>query len=241
MNLQDKVAVVTGASSGIGLELARALTSEGARVFGLSRSTDKLQQIRQELGDGFHPVTCDVRDENAVKTAFDQVLREGGRLDVLINNAGLGKFGPITEFSVDDWDVLMETNLRGIFLCTRAAVPQMKKQNAESGFGGHIINIASIAGLVGNPNLSAYNASKFGVRGFSEAAMKELRDDGIKVTAVYPGSVDTNFGRHSGGQGIGSRNAMTPQDIASTILHILKTDDNYLISEIVMRPLRPRG
>lgn len=241
MTLQDKVAVVTGASSGIGHELSRVLVSEGARVFGLARTASKLQQVRQELGDHFYPVECDVREENSVGSAFDQVLREGGRLDVLINNAGLGIFGPITELSTEDWDIQIETNLRGVFLCTRAAAPQMKKQNAESGFGGHIVNIASIAGLIGNPNLSAYNASKFGVRGFTEAIMKELREDGIKVTAVYPGSVDTSFGQHSGGRGIGSRNAMTPQDIAGTVLHILTTHDNYLISEVVMRPLRPKG
>ena len=239
MDLQDKVAVVTGASSGIGRAFAEALVAKGAQVFGLARSTDALDAMRDELGERFHPVTCDVREETSVAEAFETVVREGGRLDVLINNAGLGKYAPVDELSVEDWDVQMTTNLRGVFLCTRAAVPQMKQQNAESGFGGYIINIASIAGLLGNPRLGAYNASKFGVRGFSEALMKEVRQDGIKVTCVYPGSIDTNFSSTSGSQG--SPNAMTTDDITSTVLHLLETRDNYLISEVVMRPLRPRG
>jgi short-subunit dehydrogenase len=146
--------------------------------------------------------------------------------------------GPVDELSLEDWDVQMNTNLRGVFLCTRAAVPQMKKQNAASGFGGHIINIASVAGLIGNPNLSAYNATKFGVRGFSEAIMQELRQHGIKVSCVYPGSVATEFFEVSGMRG--ADRPVTPEQVAQTILHILETDDNYLISEVVIRPLRPR-
>ena len=171
--------------------------------------------------------------------AFEAIRKDGGRIDVLVNNAGLGRFGKIEELPVDDWDVQMATNLRGVFLCTRAAVPQMKQQNADSGFGGHVVNIASIAGLLGNPNLGAYNASKFGVRGLSEALMKELRGDGIKVTCVYPGSIETDFSMGSSGQG--STNKMTPDDITSTVLHVLETSENYLISEVVMRPLRPKG
>lgn len=239
MELKDKVAVVTGASSGIGLAFARALVAKEVHVYGLARSLDKMEEIRGDLGERFHPVECDVRDEDQVKTAFETVVGDRGRLDILINNAGLGKFGPVEELDIAAWDQQMETNLRGVFLCTQAAVPPMQRQNEESGFGGYIINIASIAGLLGNPNLSAYNASKFGVRGFSEAIMKELRGDGIKVTCVYPGSIDTNFSSTSGSSG--SPNAMTPEDITSTILHLLETRDNYLISEVVMRPLRPEG
>ncbi|GIV60532.1 MAG: hypothetical protein KatS3mg043_1621 [Rhodothermaceae bacterium] len=158
---------------------------------------------------------------------------------MLINNAGLGKFGPVDRLSVEDWDVQVATNLRGVFLCTRAAVPVMKQQNAETGFGGHIVNIASIAGLIGNPNISAYNATKFGLRGFSEALMKELRDDGIKVSCVYPGSIATEFFQTSGSNP--APNAMTAEDVGRTVMHLLETPDNYLISEVVMRPLRPRG
>ncbi len=239
MDLNDKVAVVTGASAGLGLAFARALIAKGAQVFGLSRRPEKLEAIRDELGERFHPLPCDVTDEVQVKRVFEAVKREAGRLDILINNAGLGKFGRVDELPVDHWTVQMETNLGGVFRCTREAVPLMKQQNAKHGFGGHIVNIASIAGLIGNPQLSAYNATKFGLRGFSEALMKELREDNIKVTCICPGSVGTNFADVAGTRG--AANPMRAEDVAETVIHVLEGPANYLISEVVMRPLRPRG
>ena len=239
MDLKDKIVVVTGASAGLGLAFARILVDKRAQVFGLSRRREILEAIRDELGERFHPLPCDVTDEVQVKMAFEAIEREAGRHDVLINNAGLGKFGPVDGFPSEHWTVQMETNLSGVFRCTREAVPMMKRQNAKNGFGGHIVNIASIAGLIGNPNLSAYNATKFGLRGFSEALMKELRDDGIKVSCICPGSVDTQFAGIAGSRG--SANPMQADDIAATVVHVLEGPDNYLISEVIMRPLRPRG
>jgi NAD(P)-dependent dehydrogenase (short-subunit alcohol dehydrogenase family) len=239
MNLQDKVALVTGASSGLGRDFSRALIERGAIVYGYARSGDKLKELQDELGDRFQGVDGDVREEADVRSAFERIESEQGRLDIVVNNAGLGRHGKIADLALEDWDVQMETNLRGIFLCSKAAIPLMKRQNDKTGFGGHIVNIASVAGLVGNAGLASYNASKFGVRGFSEALMKEVREDGIKVTCIYPGSVATNFAEGSGG-GL-SPNAMTPQDISSTLIHVLETADNYLISEVMMRPLRPKG
>ena len=239
MDLQDKVAVVTGASSGLGLEFSRLLIEKGAHVFGLARSAEKLHALRDRFGERFHPIPCDVTEETNVKHAFDAVEREAGRLDVLINNAGLGKFGPVDELPISHWAVQLDTNLSGVFLCTRAAVPMMKKQNEKNGFGGHIVNIASIAGLIGNPQISAYNATKFGLRGFSEALMKELRGDGIKVSCIYPGSVETNFSDVAGSNL--APNPMQPEDIAATVIHVIEAPENYLISEVVMRPLRPKG
>jgi NADP-dependent 3-hydroxy acid dehydrogenase YdfG len=239
MDLQDKVVVVTGASSGLGLIMSQMLVEEGAQVYGLARRLNRLNEIQNDLGTPFHPIPCDVRNEGEVDDAFKTITKEGGRIDVLINNAGLGQFGPVDELTLDEWDVQMETNLRGVFLCTRAAVPTMKQQNEDSGFGGHIVNIASIAGLIGNPKIGAYNASKFGLRGFSDSLMKELRDDGIKVTCVYPGSIETHFADVAGSSG--SPNPMQAEDVSATVLHVLEGPDNYLISEVVMRPLRPRG
>jgi NADP-dependent 3-hydroxy acid dehydrogenase YdfG len=239
MILENKVAVVTGASSGLGEAFSAALTRKGATVFGLARRTDRLDEIRTEIGPSFIPLECDVSDESAVNEAFESVHRDGRSVDILINNAGLGKFGPIEDMSTEDWDTQNETNLRGVFLCTRAVIPDMKKRNAETGFGGHIINISSVAGLIGNPMVSAYNATKFGLKGFSEALMKELREDGIKVTCLYPGSVQTEFFEVANVP-ISAR-PMTSEDITSTVLHVLEAPDNYLISEIAMRPLRPKG
>jgi NADP-dependent 3-hydroxy acid dehydrogenase YdfG len=235
MDLQNQVGVVTGASRGLGRHFAEALVERGATVYGLARSTDDLEEIQDDLGtEAFRPVACDVRDENSVQQAFQTVTEEAGRLDALVNNAGLGRFDDVVDASTDDWDTMMETNLRGVFLCARAALPAMKAQNEEHGFGGHIVNIASIAGLVANDGLTGYNASKFGVRGFSLALMKEVREDGIKVSCVYPGSVETSFGG-------GSDNPLQPEDVAATVMHLLESPDNYLVSEVVMRPLRPHG
>jgi len=235
MNLSQKVAVVTGASSGLGSAFARQLIQHGSTVYGLARRFDRLQSLQSELGPEFHPIECDVTNESAVNDAFSGL----DQLDILINNAGLGRFSPVESQTKMEWDLQIDTNLTGVYLCTRAAVPIMKAQNQRTGFGGHILHIASVAGLVGNAHLSAYNATKFGLRGFSEATMKELRGDGIKVSCICPGSVETEFASVAGSQG--APNPMQPEDIASTVIHVLQAPNNYLISEVVMRPLRPRG
>ena len=235
MNLAGKTAIVTGASSGLGAEFSKALVAKGATVYGLARRESRLAELAQTLGRAFRPMPCDITVEGDVADAITSL----SRIDILINNAGLGRFAPVDEQNLADWSVQIDTNLSGVFYCTRAVVPIMKAQNEQTGFGGHIVNIASIAGIVGNPNLSAYNATKFGLRGFSEATMKELRGFGIKVSVLCPGSTETGFGRKSGSRG--AAQPMQPPDIAATVIHVLEAPDNYLISEVVMRPLRPRG
>ena len=235
MDLHDTVAVVTGASRGIGLATARALVDAGAHVAGLARSEDDLGRLAETLGDSFTPVVCDVTDAEATRDAIDRVGDEHGRLDVLVNNAGLGRFAPVDELGHDDWDAQIDTNLTGVFNCTRAAVPHMKAQGETRGkdaTAGFVVNVASIAGLIGNPELSAYNASKHGLRGFSDSIMKELRPFGIKVSCLYPGSVATHFG-DSEPRDI----AMSPESIAATILHVLEAPHGTLISEVVLRPM----
>ncbi|MEM0962565.1 MAG: SDR family NAD(P)-dependent oxidoreductase [Bacteroidota bacterium] len=238
MDLHDIVAIVTGASRGIGLHVSQQLASAGATVAGLARSEGDLRQLAETLGDRFDPVVCDVTDAAATRAAIDGVAERHGRLDVLVNNAGLGRFDEVDGLALDAWDVQIDTNLSGVFHCTRAAVPHMKTQGearSADETAGFIVNVASIAGLVGNPRLSAYNATKFGLRGFSDSIMKELRPHGIKVSCVYPGSVDTDFGK---GAGTGSNpNAMTPESIAATILHVLQAPHGTLISEVVLRPM----
>ncbi len=239
MHLEGKTAVVTGTTAGLGLAFSEALVQRGTMVFGLARRSDRLQQIRARLGERFHGIQCDVSDENQVLEAFKTIKATSDRIDILVNNAGLGRYGRVEDLTVDDWDSQMAVNLRGVFLCTRAALPAMKKQNEETGFGGHIVNVSSVAGLIGNPEISAYNASKFGLKGFSEALMKEVRQDGIKVTCLYPGSIQTDFFEVAGISI--SSNPMTPADITATLMHVLEAPDNYLISEVAMRPLRPSG
>ncbi|MEO0743590.1 MAG: SDR family NAD(P)-dependent oxidoreductase [Bacteroidota bacterium] len=242
MTLTDRVAVVTGASRGIGLACAEAFLDAGMQVYALARSTDDLEAHRERLGERLHPVRCNVTNVASVDAAFAQIDVESSRCDVLVNNAGLGKFGPVDDLSLDAWNVQIETNLNGVFYCTRRAVPLMKRQfeatstDDAPGYGGHIVHIASVAGLVGNPQLAAYNATKFGLRGFAEATMKELRPHGIRTTCIYPGSVDTHFGDVAGITM--SPNAMKPEDIAASVLHAVQMPVRTLVSEIVLRPLR---
>ncbi len=239
MNLHGKIVVITGTSAGLGAHFSQSLIEQGARVYGLARRKKKLDKLEKNLGHSFVGIECDITLEKKVSAAFEHILEIEGRIDVLVNNAGIGKFGPADEVSVADWDLQMNVNLRGVFLCTRAVLPTMKAQNEKSGFGGHIINISSVAGLLGNPNISTYNVTKFGMKGYSDALFKEVRQDGIKVSCFFPGSIQTEFFDVAGIPI--SANPMTPEQISSTLIHVLETPDNYLITEVVMRPLRPKG
>ena len=226
MNLSGKVAIVTGVSSGIGRATAEALLARGAAVAGWGRTAPA-----GLAHDRFQFFACDVRDEHAVAEAFTNTQRElGPEVHVLVNNAGLGIFGPIDGFKSDDWHTLFDTNVNGLFYCTRAALPQLKKQRE-----GHIINVASLAGTAGTANLAGYCATKYAVRGFSDALFKELRPDGIRVTCVMPGSVETNFGGKEPGAEP-DPHKMQPQDIAAAIVDILEAPQRTMISEIQLRP-----
>ncbi len=236
MDLSGRTGLVTGASQGIGLAFCRALIDRGATVFGFARNQERLSEATANLGDGFEGIPCDVGDPDQVARGVEAVVSEAGRIDVLVNNAGIGLFGPVDSLSTEDWGRLIDTNVNGVFYCTRAVVPVMKSQNQAEGFGGHIVNVSSVAGLVGNPNLSAYNLTKYGLRGFSDALMKELRHDGIRVTCIYPGSVATTF---VDDRATGQDWKLQTRDIADTLIHVLEMPDNNLISDVVMRPLRP--
>jgi NADP-dependent 3-hydroxy acid dehydrogenase YdfG len=234
MEIDSKIAIVTGASSGIGTAFSQSLIQKGATVYGLARSTDKLEKIHNKLGDQFIPVTMDITNHDAIEQWVEDTFSKNNQPDILINNAGLGRFGNVDELPLKDWESMIQTNLSGIFYMTRQLVPLMKKNNRVC----HIINIASIAGKVGNPTMTGYNASKFGVRGFSEALFKEVRYDGIKVTCFYPGSIATKFfgdkdtDTHS--------NMMQPDEVARVLINVLETPDNFLINDITMRPLNPK-
>lgn len=235
MNLKDKNAIVTGASSGLGAAFTQALIRKGAIVYGLARSEERLNEQSRKLGKKFIPVLMDVTDYGKMENWVSKTFDTGHLPDILINNAGIGLFGKVDELTLDQWHKMVDTNLSGVFYLTRLIVPFMKTNPAVT----HIINIGSIAGLVSNPELSGYNATKYALRGFSGALMKELRYDGIKVSCFFPGSVATGFFNKTTGRGPHA-NMLQPDDVASLLIHILETPDNFLVDEIVMRPRNPK-
>lgn len=236
MNLQNKIAIITGASSGLGYSFSKKLITKGVRVYGLARRLNKLVDIKEKLGDLFIPVKIDITKSDDISLWVDNTFDDDHSPHILINNAGLGLFGNVDELSVEDWDTMINTNLNGVFYITRKIVPLMKTEKNHS----HILNIASVAGLLGNPQISGYNATKFGLRGFSEALFKELRYDNIKVTTLFPGSISTNFFENAKGIDVHD-NMLHPDDVADTLVHVLETPDNFLIDEITMRPLNPKN
>ncbi|TDN38765.1 SDR family NAD(P)-dependent oxidoreductase [Hymenobacter sp. UV11] len=226
MNLSGKVAIVTGVSSGIGRATAEALLARGAAVAGWGRTAPEGLDH-----DRFQFFACDVRDEHAVAEAFTNTQRElGPGIHILVNNAGVGLFGTIDGFKSEDWHAMFDTNVNGLFYCTRAVLPAMKKQQE-----GHLINVASLAATAGTANLAGYCATKYAVRGFSDALFKELRPDGIRVTCVMPGSVETHFNGATPGQEP-DPHKMQPEDIAAAIVHALEAPEATMVSEIQMRP-----
>ncbi|TGE15422.1 SDR family oxidoreductase [Hymenobacter elongatus] len=230
MDLTGKIAILTGVSKGIGRATAEALLAHGAIVAGWGRTAPT--GLRHER---FHFFACDVRDEVAVQEAYVNTRRElGEEIHVLVNNAGLGISGEVDGFSSDDWKLMFDTNVHGLFYCTKAVLAQMKKQQL-----GHIINICSIAGTTGIEKMSGYCATKFAVRGFSQSLYKEVRADGIKVTCLYPGSTETNFFDEIPGTAANA-SMMQPQDIAATIIYALQTPFNFHLVDIEMRPLQPK-
>ena len=229
MDLLNKVAVVTGVSKGIGYQTALQLLNNGAIVFGLGRSN----VIEHE---NYTFIPCDVRNNTSVETAFKQILNStNNQLHILINNAGLGYFGMLEDTTYEQWDEMFQTNINGIFYCCKQALPVMKKQQL-----GHIINIASIAALEGMPQVSAYCATKWAVKGLSESLFKEVRDFRIKVTCIYPGSTKTDFFRNS--EGIKPHDYMLmPEDVAANIIYALQMPDNFHTVNLEIRPLQPKG
>ncbi|MBX2985532.1 MAG: SDR family oxidoreductase [Bacteroidia bacterium] len=228
MDLQNKVAVITGVSKGIGMHLSQQLLSKGAKVYGLGRN-NTIQH------PNYNFILCDVRNQKEVDIAFDQILADNHSVDILVNNAGLGYFGFLEEMPVEQWHEMFDTNIDGLFFCTRRVLSSMKKQGS-----GHIINISSTAGLDGLAQTAGYCSTKFAVRGFSEALYKEVRDYGVKVTCVYPGSVKTDFFRNS--PVIKPHdNMLMPEELASFMVQALETSSHFHQVNLEVRPLMPKG
>jgi 3-oxoacyl-[acyl-carrier protein] reductase len=229
--LDGKVALVTGGSRGIGKAIAAALHAEGATVFLTAREAAGAREAAQSIGARARGLGCDVRSYDAVKQAFAEVAKSAGGLDILVNNAGIAVHKPTADTSPEEWRSVIETNLNGPFYCTHEAIPLMRARG-----GGYIFNISSLAGKNPIADLAAYNASKFGLNGFSEALLMEVRHDGIRVSYLMPGSVNTSFGR---GTGQNAEWALQPEDVAEVVLDLLRSPSRALYSRVEMRPSRP--
>ena len=236
MKLSGSKAVVTGGTKGIGRAIASALISAGVDVVISARDKKDLTQTvndLNELGPGrCAGAPCDVRDESQAKEFFAHAATTLGGLDILVNNAGIGIFAPVEAMSGDDFRAVIETNLCGVFYCCHEAIPLMKQRG-----GGYIINISSLAGANPHAEMAAYNASKFGLNGFSEALMQEVRHDGIKVSYIMPGSVNTEFG---GDEPSAEKSwQLQPEDIAHVVIDLLNYPQRALPSRIEIRPSQP--
>lgn len=234
LELKDKIAVVTGVSSGLGSAITEALIKNGAEVYGLARNEDKLNPIKEKFGEKFHVCKVDISKLEQITEWIGRNFSDNHSPDILINNAGIGSFGAIDEKPVEDWLQMVNTNLNGTYYITSRIVPFLKKKKHHT----HIINIGSILGTVARENGSAYSATKFGLCGFSEALFKELRYFNIKVSIINPGSIDTDFFHSSGIEK--HNNMLQPKDLANTVIYLLKTPDNMLIDSLTVRPLNPK-
>lgn len=241
--LQNAVAIITGASSGIGAATALHLARSGVRLSLLARSNSRLVDIASQAETNGAIATllcaCDVREEQQVEQAIDATLQQFGRIDILINSAGLSLDGNVDGYATEDWRTVLDTNLTGTFLTCRAVVPTMKAQCS-----GQIINISSGAGRNGIKGMAAYCASKFGVIGFTESLALELRPYNVRASVLLPGSVATNFSQtakridvNDAPDTANSGYALLPTEVAGVIQAMLEQPPQAWMSEVVLRPL----
>jgi NAD(P)-dependent dehydrogenase (short-subunit alcohol dehydrogenase family) len=230
---EEKIALVTGGSKGIGLAIANALAASGARVAITGRDQAALDRAVKAAPDGttIRGIRADVQDHVDATRAVEEAVNAFGGLDILINNAGVGAFVNVADMSIADWDRTIGTNLSGVFYCTRAAIPELRKRG-----GGWIISISSLASKNPFAGGAGYSATKAGLNAFSEALMQEVRHDNIRVSYILPGSVATGFG----GREVGADWKLAPEDVAEVVIDLLEHPARSLPSRVELRPSRPR-
>ena len=229
-SLKGKTALITGAGKGIGRAIAIALANEGVNVALLSRTEKDLKSVAEEVKAS--PIktaiaVADVSDMAAVNKAVEKIQSELGNIDILINNAGVGKFGKFLELDPAEWENQVKVNLFGVYYVTRAVLPQMIERNT-----GDIINVSSTLGLKGSAGASAYSASKFGVFGLSESLMQEVRKHNIRVTALAPSTVVTELAYNNNLLNNNENNVTHPEDIAELIVAQLKLNRRTFVKEV---------
>lgn len=229
--MKNKVAYITGGSKGIGLGIARTLLEAGMKVAISGRNTEAIEQAKKDLGNqNVIALTSDVRNFEDEQKAVNAVIKEFGKIDVVIANAGLGRFAPVHEMSLEDWNAMIDTNLTGVFHTLKATAGQLIQNK------GYYISIASLAGTNFFANGAGYNASKFGVVGFTQAAMLDLRNYDVKCTTIMPGSVTSYFNDHVPNEKDNWK--IQPEDIGQLVVDLLKMNPNVLPSKIEVRPTK---
>ncbi len=235
MDLTGKTALVTGGSKGIGYGVAAALVKEGVNVTVTARTQSDVEKAARSLND-MGPgralgLTCDVRSYADQQRVVGETVQEFGGLEILIANAGVGHFASIGDMTPEQWTDVIDTNLTGVFYSVKAALEPLKKS------GGYVFTISSLAGRNPMAGGAAYNASKFGLNGFSEAIMLDLRQEDVKVSYIMPGSVATHFNNHN--PSIDDAWKIQPEDIADIVVSLLKLPERTLPSRVEVRPSKP--
>jgi 3-oxoacyl-[acyl-carrier protein] reductase len=229
--LDGNVALITGASRGIGLAIARSLAKMGAKLGLCARDAKKLAGVADDLrrgGSRVAAIPADITRTDDIASLVEKTEQALGPIEILVNNAGIGYFAPVHETTEANWDAVLDTNLKAVFLLSKAVAPGMIRRH-----GGHIINIASLAGKNAFPGGAIYCASKWGLLGLTQCMAEDLRPHGIRVSAVCPGSVATDFSPHTGRD---TTKMLQPEDVAHAVETILTQAPQSFISEIVMRP-----
>jgi 3-oxoacyl-[acyl-carrier protein] reductase len=231
-DLTGQVALVTGAGRGIGKAIAQWLADRGALVLLAARTKAEIDSVANDIrsrgGRAFAHVV-DLARPGEITKLFDALKRDHGRLDILINNAGIGRFGPTESFALTDWDAVFATNARGAFLCCQGALSMMRPQNR-----GYIINISSVVGFKGYPLQAAYTASKHAVMGMTKSIAAEVKDTNIRISAILPGGVETDMLAQARPDLVGTE-LLQPDDIAQAVLYLLSLSDRATVDEIYIR------
>jgi NADP-dependent 3-hydroxy acid dehydrogenase YdfG len=244
--LAGTAALVTGASSGIGAATARALAAQGAAVALLARRADRLHELQADIesaGGTALPVTADVTDADQVSAAVQRAVAELGRLDTVVNNAGLMRMAPAAEAALQDWDDLVRVNVQGVLYVTRATIPHLIDAAADSPRGvADLVTISSTAGWVARPGTAVYSLTKFGVNAFSEGIRQELLGKRVRVGVVGPGTVDTEISEHLPPEAREAFNRQTadmvklaPDDIADAVLYMVTRDRRVAVNHMLVR------
>lgn len=232
MDLQNKIALITGASRGIGQNISYGLAEKGVHVIITSRTESQLLEVKKNInskGGKATAIPADLSKETDILNLFDEVNKRFGKLEILINNAGIGVFGKLVDFPIEDFDKIMNVNLRAVYLCCQQALKIMIPART-----GHIINISSVVGVKGYPNQTAYTASKHAVMGLTKSLAAEIQEYGICVSVILPGGVDTEFVRQARPD-LDRSILIPPSDISNTVLYLLGLSGNAMVDEIYIR------